>query len=103
MSSDQFYLSIAPYLTHTHDCHFHNLGTCQGELAGKAVHVKVTDSDGTVLVYQAATTYANGFVAFWVPKGRTGTIEVTADGKSGQVPFDSGTEGATCVTTLKLT
>lgn len=102
LTSDRFYLSLAPYRTRTHDCFFHNLGTCQGELAGEQVHVTITDSEGVVLVDTDATTYANGFVAFWIPKGTQGTVTVTADGLTGEAPFSSNADGATCLTTLKI-
>lgn len=105
LPTDEFYLSIAPYATSTHDCHFHSLGTCNGELKDVEVSVKITAADGTVLVDEKTSTYAgNGFVGFWIPKGKTGTVQVTtADGKSGSAPFSSaGDEDATCMTTLKV-
>lgn len=102
IEGDEFYLSLAPYETVTHDCYFHNVGTCQGELAGEDVHVKITTDDGEVLVDEGATTYANGFVGFWVPKDVAGTIVVTKGGKTAESPFSSDAEGATCVTTLPL-
>lgn len=103
LTSEKFYLSLAPYRTRTHECFFHNLGTCQGELAGETVHVTITDAEGTVLVDSDATTYANGFVGFWIPKGTQGTVTVTAGGLTGETPFSSDPDGATCLTTLKLT
>ncbi|MDO5676192.1 MAG: CueP family metal-binding protein [Propionibacteriaceae bacterium] len=102
IEGDEFYLSMAPYETFTHDCYFHNVGTCQGELAGEDVHVTITTDDGEVLVDEDATTYANGFVGFWIPKDKQGTIVVTKDGKTAESPFSSDAEGATCVTTLPL-
>lgn len=102
IEGDEFYLSIAPYETSTHDCYYHNVGTCQGELAGEDIHVTITTNEGEVLVDEDATTYANGFVAFWIPKDVTGTIVVTKDGKTARSPFSSDAEGATCVTTLPL-
>ena len=102
IEGDDFYLSLAPYNTFTHDCYFHNLGTCQGELVGEDVHVTITTDDGEVLVDEDATTYANGFVGFWVPKGSAGTIVVTKDGKTATSPFSADPEGATCITTLPL-
>ena len=62
----------------------------------------ITDSHGAALVDTDATTYANGFVGFWIPKDVTGTIVVTKDGKTAESPFSSDPEGATCVTTLPL-
>ncbi len=102
IDGDEFYLSLAPYETFTHECYFHNLGTCRGELAETDVHVTITTDDGEVLVDEDATTYANGFVGFWVPKDVSGTIVVTKDGKTAESPFSSDAEGATCVTTLRL-
>ena len=99
---NSFYLSIAPYASRTHECYFHSLATCQGELVAKPVHVKIVDAAGAVLVDADATTYANGFVGFWLPANITGTVTVTTDGKTGTVPFATGLEDATCLTTLKL-
>ncbi len=103
IEGDDFYLSLAPYETSTHDCYYHNLSTCRGELSGEDVHVTITADDGEVLVDEDATTYANGFVGFWVPRDLTGTIVVTQDGRTAQSAFSSGSDGGTCVTTLKLT
>ena len=99
---DSFYLSIAPYATQTHECYFHSLATCRGEMVSKPVTVKIVDDAGTVLVDEQATTYANGFVGFWLPKDIKGTVTVTADGKTGSVPFATGPEDATCLTTLQV-
>lgn len=98
----RFYLSIAPYERRTHDCFNHNLGTCQGELDNTTVHVRIADEAGRTLVDRKVTTYANGFVGFWLPKGVEGTVTVTKDGRTGSVPFATGTESPTCLTTLRL-
>lgn len=99
---NEVYVSVAPYVTSTHDCFYHALGSCQGELVGEDVNITVTDDDGETIIQEDATTYRNGFVGFWVPKDTTGTISVTHDGMSGEVPFDTSDEGATCITTLQL-
>ncbi|MCC2593120.1 CueP family metal-binding protein [Tessaracoccus sp. OS52] len=102
LDGEDFYLSIAPYVTFTHDCYFHNLGTCQGELAGETVHVNITTEGGDVLVDEEATLQANGFVGFWLPRDVAGTVTVTYDGKTAVSPFSSDPEGPTCLTTLEL-
>ena len=102
LDGDEFYLSVAPYSEQTHDCYFHNLGTCQGELASTDVHVTITTDDGKTLVDEDATTYANGFVGFWIPRDLTGTVTITKGDEVGQAPFSSDDTGATCLTTLKL-
>ena len=102
LDGDQFYLSLAPYETTTHECYFHNLGSCQGELADVEVRVRITTDSGEVLVDEDATTYANGFIGFWIPKDVAGTVVVTKDGKRAESRFSSDAEGPTCLTTLQL-
>lgn len=65
MPDDQFYLPWRPHHAHTHDCFYHNTGSCQGELVNSQVHVTITTADGIVIVNRDATTYANGFIGFW--------------------------------------
>ncbi|MEE6274284.1 CueP family metal-binding protein [Georgenia sp. MJ206] len=102
LPEDEFYLSLAPYVEQTHDCFFHSLTTCQGELVGEDVEVTVLDDAGEVILDEAMTTQENGFVGMWLPRDVTGTIEVTADGRTGTVPFSTDDDGATCLTTLQL-
>jgi hypothetical protein len=101
--ADRFYLSVAPYVDHTHDCFHHSLTTCQGELTGKDVTVKIVDTaTGEVLVDQTRTTFANGFVGFWLPRDITGTIEVGYDGLTARAEISTGADAPTCLTTLHL-
>jgi len=104
MPEDEFYLSIAPYLTQTHDCHHHSLTTCVGELRNEAVDVTIVDADtGTVLVEGPAVTHDNGFVGFWVPRGVRVEVTVEQDGRSGtEVLTTDAVDDRTCVTTLRL-
>ena len=103
LEGDKFYLALAPYVDQTHDCYYHNLATCQGELVGEDLDVTITTDDGEVIVDETVTTYDNGFVGFWLPRDITGTIEVVHDGRSASAPIATGPEDPTCVTTLQLT
>lgn len=100
---DRFYLAVAPYETTTHDCFHHSLSGCQGELVDTPVHVTVTGADGTVLVDEERTTYANGFVGLWLPADIEGTIEVRAKGGTATADIATGADDPTCLTTLRLT
>jgi hypothetical protein len=102
MPTDRFYLSIAPYRDSTHECYFHSLTTCQGELAGEPVHVRVVDASGAVLVDKETATNPNGFVGVWLPKGSSGTVNVSTSQGSGSQPFSTGDDDATCMTTLRV-
>lgn len=99
---DKFYLSVAPYVDRTHECFYHSLTTCQGELVAEDVDVEIVDTEGNVLVDEARTTFENGFVGFWLPRDIEGTLRVTHDGKAGEIDFATDDEAPTCVTTLQL-
>lgn len=102
LGEDRFYLSVAPYVDQTHECYYHSLTTCRGELDNEDIGVRIIDETGEVLVDEHVTTFDNGFVGFWLPRDVEGTIEVTHDGLTGQSNFSTSKEGATCLTTLQL-
>lgn len=97
-----FYLSVAPFVTKTHECYFHSLATCQGELVDRPVKVTITDGAGAVLVDAETRTYTNGFVGFWLPRDISGTVTVASEGKTGSVPITTNVDSPTCLTTLRL-
>lgn len=100
---DEFYLSVAPYIDTTHECYFHSLTTCKGELGGEEVRIIVTNAEtGEVIVDEQATTFDNGFVAVWLPRDITATLRVEHDGLSAEAPIATGPDDATCITTLQL-
>lgn len=103
LPEDEFYLSVAPYVDSTHECYFHSLTTCQGELTEADIEVTFTTTDGEVLLEESTTTFANGFAGFWLPRDVEGVLEVTHDGRTGEVPVATGDEDPTCLTTLQLT
>ena len=99
---DGFYLSMAPYVDGTHDCFYHSLTTCQGELVEEDLDVTITGADGEVLVDETVTTYPNGFVGFWLPRDIEATVEVAYDGRSATSEIGTGSEDPTCLTTMQL-
>ncbi|MFD1504942.1 hypothetical protein FE374_10980 [Georgenia yuyongxinii] len=102
LPEDRFYVSIAPFVNQTHECFYHSLTTCTGELSGEEVQVTIVDDAGEVLVEETTTTYDNGFVGFWLPRDVDGTIRVSYEGREGEADFTTTDDGATCVTTLQL-
>lgn len=99
---DEVYVSIAPFVQQTHECHYHALGSCQGEMVEEEFQVTITADDGEVLIDEQVSTWTNGFVGFWLPEDRQGTVSVTQGDLAGETPFDTGEGGATCITTLQL-
>ncbi|MFC3621516.1 CueP family metal-binding protein [Microbacterium aurantiacum] len=103
MPADVSYVSIAPFLQQTHDCFFHSLTTCRGELSSQPIEVRILDhATGDVLIDEATTTFDNGFVGYWLPRGVEGAIEVTHDGRTGTTAFSTMDDAPTCITTLQL-
>lgn len=104
LPDDQFYLSFAPYIDQTHDCYFHSLTTCVGELSDEDFDVQIVDADsGEEIVNETLTSFDNGFVGVWLPKGIEGELSVEYEGKSGSVDISTITDDdATCLTTLQL-
>jgi hypothetical protein len=104
MPEDEVYISVAPYREQTHDCYFHSLTTCLGELANTKVQVTLTSEDGDVLLDEVRQTYDNGFVGIWAPRGIEATLTIEHEGQTGSATISTMTEDdATCITTLQLT
>lgn len=104
MPEDQVYISVAPYREQTHDCYFHSLTTCLGELADTEVQVTLTGEDGDVLIDEVRQTYDNGFVGIWVPRGTEAMLTIEHEGQTGTATISTlNEEDPTCITTLQLT
>lgn len=102
LPEDEFYVSVAPYIAQTHDCFFHSLTTCLGELRDQGVSVQVVDGSGAVLVDQDVRTADNGFVGLWLPRGVEATLTIEHDGRAVAIPVSTGDDDPTCVTTARL-
>ena len=103
MPAASVYVSVAPFINQTHDCFYHSLTTCLGELRNAPVEVEIIeDGTGAVLVSEQATTFDNGFIGYWLPRDTAGTIEITHGEFTGYSYFTTGTDGATCITDLRL-
>lgn len=104
MPDEQFYVSIAPYVDETHECYFHSLTTCAGEIKNADVHMLVTDStSGEILIDETRTTFDNGFVGLWLPRDIDVTVAIEYDGRSATTDLSTrSADDATCVTTMQL-
>ena len=102
LPEDEFFVSIAPYISYTHPCEFHSLTGCQGELVNEEMDVKIIDEDGKVHVDERLTTLENGFLDFWLPRDRNYTLEINYDGKKVESDFSTFENDSTCLTDLQL-
>ena len=105
MPDDEFYVSLAPYVNQTHDCYFHSLTTCLGELQNKQIDVTVVDdATAETVIDQSLQTYDNGFVGLWLPRGINGTITIAYEGRTVTSAISTiSDEDPTCLTALPLT
>ncbi|WP_347125656.1 CueP family metal-binding protein [Microbacterium sp. SY138] len=103
MPDDAVYISVAPFREQTHECHFHSLTTCVGELSDIEMRIVLTADDGTVLIDEMRRTHDNGFTGVWVPRGIEATLTVESAGLTGTVPLSTTSpDDRTCVTDLQL-
>jgi len=101
---DGHYLSIAPYVDRTHDCFFHSLTTCTGEMGNEELTVRIVDDrTGEVYVDETARANDNGFIGFWLPRDVAATVTVTGVGRSAETSVQTGVDDLTRLTSLQLT
>lgn len=105
LPQDEFYLSVAPFMETTHECAFHSLTTCRGELRNREITVSVVDSgSGENLVEGIRTTHDNGFVGLWLPRGITAELTCTLEDHTGTASISTqAADDLTCLTSLQLT
>lgn len=102
LPEDEFFVSIAPYVNETHPCTNHSLTGCQGEMVNKEIDVYIEDSKGNVIVDEAMTTPANGFIDLWLPRDQTYNIKMEHEGKMVESKFSTSENDGTCITTMQL-
>lgn len=103
LPEDEFYVSVAPYIDQTHDCFYHSLTTCLGELQNQDVEVTVTEEGtGEVLVDETLKTYDNGFFGLWLPRGIDAEMTIEHEGLSSTTSLSTGEDDPTCLTTSQL-
>ncbi|MDQ0360452.1 CueP family metal-binding protein [Breznakia pachnodae] len=101
-SQDLFYVSFAPYIYKTHDCFYHSLTSCQGELVNEQIHILIVNEKDNVIFDDNVTTNANGFYGVWLEKDKSYTINIQKDEAVGAAVFETDEESPTCITTIKL-
>lgn len=103
IEGDEMYLSIAPYRDKTHDCYFHSLTTCLGELGNTELDLTLIAANGEVLIDETRTSYDNGFVGIWVPRDIEGTLTVRVGDESATAQISTkNPDGPTCITGMQL-
>jgi hypothetical protein len=103
LPSDEFFVSIAPFMTTTHPCAIHSLTGCQGELVKEDFDVFIQDEAGNVVVDEKMTSLENGFIDLWLPRDKNFQVILTHDGKTAESNISTFEGDDTCITTMQLT
>lgn len=103
LPKDEFFVSIAPYLTDTHPCAIHSLTSCSGEMANKSFNVHIENSSGQVVINKKMTAGANGFIDIWLPRDQTFKVKIEHEGKSATTQLATAADSDTCISTMQLT
>ncbi|MGG1942876.1 CueP family metal-binding protein [Paenibacillus polymyxa] len=103
LPDNEFFVSIAPYVEQTHPCATHSLTGCQGEIKSGEFNVTVHDTEGNVIMENAAMkSQPNGFIDLWLPRDKTYRISVNHEGKTAETEFSTYEKNDTCITTMQL-
>ncbi len=100
---NEFFVSIAPWETFTHECSNHVPTGCLGELVQVPVHINITNKKtGEVLKDESIVTQKDGFIDLWLPRNEVFSVTITKDGKTAQEDIGTRKNDKTCITTMKL-
>lgn len=102
MPADKFYVSVAPYTSQTHDCFYHSLTTCTGELSNAPITVTIISDSGDTIIDESTTTFDNGFIGMWLPRNLHGTLTIEYEGLTATQPISTDSDAPTCITTTRL-
>jgi hypothetical protein len=103
LPTEEFYVSIAPFINESHLCQTHNLVSCRGELSNKEFEISIVKSDGVVILNQKMKSLSSGFIGIWLPKGIDATLTVNYEGLTVSSLISTYDTSNTCITTpLKL-
>ena len=102
ISKEDFFVSIAPFKTVTHECAIHSLTGCQGELVEDTFHVYIENMEGKVVIDEEMTTLANGFIDLWLPREQTYNVKIKQGNYIAEGAISTFKNDDTCITTMQL-
>lgn len=98
LPEDKFYVAFAPYISTTHPCTYHNLTTCQSELANQEFHVLIKENND-VVIDEMMTSFDNGFIGVWLDKDKEFSLEVSFNNLVAKTFIKTTDDSNTCITT----
>ena len=102
LPEDRMVVAVAPYVGFTHPCEVHFMSSCQGELAGERVWLRVEDEGGRVVQQGEVALLPNGFAELWLARDRRYRLTVRYRGLEARRTLETFAGSPTCVTDLRL-
>src|SRR5699024_10424825 len=102
LAEDEFFVSIAPFVSETHECTIHSLTGCQRERVNEDSDIHIENSSGDVILDETKEIEANGFVDIWLPKEDTYDVTIIQDGKETTTEISTFDGDKTCITDMQL-
>lgn len=102
LPDDEFFVSIAPFISVTHPCTFHSLTGCQGELVEEDFHIYIEDLNGNIIFDDEISSLANGFIDLWLPRNDIFKVSIFYNDMIAQSEISTFDDDATCITTMQL-
>ncbi|MBW4084554.1 CueP family metal-binding protein [Paenibacillus sp. S150] len=103
LPTDEFFVSIAPYVDKTHPCATHSLTGCQGEMVEEEFSITVKDPDGKLVMdNETVKSQPNGFIDLWLPRDQTYQVTIEQAGKKAESEISTFEANDTCITTMQL-
>ena len=100
---DEFFLSIAPWLTFTHPCSNHVPTGCTGELKEVSMMMTVKDvQTGETVMNGMVRTQKDGFIDLWLPRNKAFDVSFSYQGLMSTERLTTNNSSRTCITTMKL-
>lgn len=101
--TEEFLLSIAPYINYTHPCTYHVPTGCQGELVEEELHLMIKDmATGKVVKNEMVTTQKDGFIDIWMPRDGDYQFMFHKGNLMASEVLSTKGDSRTCITTMKL-
>ncbi|MCL4437222.1 MAG: CueP family metal-binding protein [Thaumarchaeota archaeon] len=99
---DRFYLSIGLYANYTHECYYHNPGTCDAQFKSTPVKYRIESLDGSFLLENTVKTTDKGWLDFYLPKNQKYNAEFELQGMRGSGVISTEADARTCISTIKV-
>lgn len=102
LSSEDFFVSIAPYENYTHPWVNHILTGCKGELHNEDFDVIIEDKAGKVILNETVNSGDNGFIDFWLPRNSEFELTIRHKDKASKTSISTFNGDPTCITDIHL-